>query len=571
MASQPTLFTASRAQTLTYLLAVCPFSIAFLVFMNSTVSFVVTELIGLHGGEGDAVGTLGFADELLALAACPVWGMLSDRIGVRHVCAAGYVIVALALALFVQATNVYPQLLLGRLLFSLGGAAVSTMVTAILPAVTGTKHGGAQTHRGSVASEAIVTPDGRPRREADELVLPTHPPSSRLAGFAGMFAGCGALVSLVVFLPLPERLGKSGLSPAQALQYSYYLVAVVALLVSVWCFIGFRNIPGEEGKGWGSLFLMHPHGMPQTTSHTSNLARSRPQLPYWKQVSVAVALGFRNRNIGLGYLGGLVARASSVGISLFIPLSVNHYYRASGLCDEDPSTEPGVGVGGIKRSCPNAYILASILTGVSQLIALLTAPAFGFLSEKSRRYHLPLLFATLAGVTGYIAFALLPSPQFKGADGTPGVFVVMALIGMSQIGAIVCSLGVLSNGILSVSAGEEEAALKQTRGVGASNHAGSDVGNGSSNEGGETGPTEQQPLLGEEEPRNQQSPQLVHLKGTIAGVYSLFGGAGILVLTKLGGLLFDVLSPSTPFFIMAGFNGLLCVMVVASGLVGIQR
>ena len=46
---------------------------------------MVTELIGLHDGEGDAVGTLGFADELLALVACPLWGVLSDRIGVRHV------------------------------------------------------------------------------------------------------------------------------------------------------------------------------------------------------------------------------------------------------------------------------------------------------------------------------------------------------------------------------------------------------------------------------------------------------------------------------------------------------
>lgn len=47
---------------------------------------MVTDLIGLHDGEGDAVGTLGFADELLALAACPLWGVLSDRIGVRLVC-----------------------------------------------------------------------------------------------------------------------------------------------------------------------------------------------------------------------------------------------------------------------------------------------------------------------------------------------------------------------------------------------------------------------------------------------------------------------------------------------------
>ena len=87
MASPRTLFTASRVQTWTYLLGVCPFSIAFLVFINSSISFVVTELIGLRDGEGDAVGTLGFADELLALVACPLWGVLSDRIGVRHVSA----------------------------------------------------------------------------------------------------------------------------------------------------------------------------------------------------------------------------------------------------------------------------------------------------------------------------------------------------------------------------------------------------------------------------------------------------------------------------------------------------
>lgn len=85
MMASPALFTASRSQTLTYLLAVCPFSIAFLVFINSSISFVVTNLIGLQDGEGDAVGTLGFADELLALVACPLWGVLSDRIGVRHV------------------------------------------------------------------------------------------------------------------------------------------------------------------------------------------------------------------------------------------------------------------------------------------------------------------------------------------------------------------------------------------------------------------------------------------------------------------------------------------------------
>lgn len=53
--------------------------------MNSAVSFVVTDLINLEHGHGNAVGTLGFADELLALVACPFWGLISDRIGARYV------------------------------------------------------------------------------------------------------------------------------------------------------------------------------------------------------------------------------------------------------------------------------------------------------------------------------------------------------------------------------------------------------------------------------------------------------------------------------------------------------
>ena len=78
-------FTATRLQAATYLFGICLFSISFLVFLNSSVSFVITDLIKERNGVGNAVGTLGFADELVALAACPIWGALSDRIGVRLV------------------------------------------------------------------------------------------------------------------------------------------------------------------------------------------------------------------------------------------------------------------------------------------------------------------------------------------------------------------------------------------------------------------------------------------------------------------------------------------------------
>lgn len=113
----------TAVQAATYLLGISLFSISFLVFLNSSVSFVVTDLIGQKHGVGDVVGTLGFADELVALVACPAWGLLSDRLGVRWVATIGYAIIGVALAIFVQAKNVYPQLLLARIFFALGASA----------------------------------------------------------------------------------------------------------------------------------------------------------------------------------------------------------------------------------------------------------------------------------------------------------------------------------------------------------------------------------------------------------------------------------------------------------------
>ncbi len=113
----------SALQAVTYLLGISLFSISFLVFLNSSVSFVITDLIGIKHGVGDIVGTLGFVDEIVALIACPVWGLVSDRLGVRYVAVIGYTVIGFALFLFVQARNVYPQLLLARIFFAVGATA----------------------------------------------------------------------------------------------------------------------------------------------------------------------------------------------------------------------------------------------------------------------------------------------------------------------------------------------------------------------------------------------------------------------------------------------------------------
>ncbi|KAG9205719.1 hypothetical protein G6514_007326 [Epicoccum nigrum] len=568
-------FTATRTQIASYLFGVALFSIAFLVFLNSSISFVITQRIGQSKNVGGAVGTLGFVDELVALIACPVWGLLSDRVGVRAVAVAGYIVVGLSLWVLVQAKNVYPHLLLARVLFSLGGSATATMVTAILPTMTvvkevrpdprsptlrrvadGSRHGVAA----SISSELTITPDRfrSGSREPDggaSTKNDTGASTSQLAGLVGMFTGCGALVALLVFLPLPTRFQQAGESPAAAVAAAFYLVGAVAILVAIGCFFGLRRLPGEDEKGWRRLTGKHEH---KAADRARDLVLSYPFL-----FLESVRLGFKSPLIGLGYVGGFVARASSVAISLFIPLFTNHYFLQTGECAVSPS-DPSE----IKNACPQAYKLAAMLAGISQLIALLCAPVFGYLSGKYPRYNIPLLLAAASGVAGYAMFGSLVSPDYKSEDGTGAIFIIVALLGISQIGAIVCSLALLGRGI-----NNDESST---------NGSASDAADASYHpSAGATPPTsgpvtpvyEEEPLLPQNQSYStsrpsspQESKSYNDMKGSIAGTYSLLGGFGILLLTKAGGALFDSTGPGSPFYMMAAFNAVLLIVGISVGI-----
>lgn len=582
--------TATKVQTTTYLGGVALFSISFLVFLNASISFVVTDIIGQKEGVGDAVGTLGFADELLALVACPLWGLLSDRIGVRNVSFVGYWLMAVSFIVLVQSRNVYPQLLLGRLCFSLGGAACSTMVTAILPALTMKKSGSSDSaeespsnvapqtpnlnnvrHSGSfsISSQLTITPtryagrdrspgaasaeqsasaktasSGNSKRDATGGV------SSQLAGYVGMFTGIGALLAVAVFLPLPATIAGSGTSKKDAVKDSFYIVACVAFIVGALVFFGLRGLPGDQDKGFGNLFSSATAS--SRKQDTGDVA-SRTNPTYLQLVREALVLAFTDSRIALGYLGGFVARASSVAISLFIPLFVNAYFIREGLCTGDPGED-------IKSNCRRAFTLASMLTGFAELAALICAPIFGWFSSRmtgrGALSNLPLGVGAVAGIVGSISFGLVedPDPFSEGHHGKLSILAVV-LLGISQIAAIVCSLGSLAKGIQNASARSDNHDAESLTNTQRTNSDAAIVDEA----------TETAPLIAPAQQNTSTAPLNIdrtQLKGTIAGVYSLIGGAGILILTKLGGVLFDKKSYGAPFFLLAGFNALLLAAVV---------
>lgn len=475
-------------------------------------------------------------------------------------CALGYAIIGVALLLFVQAKDVFPQLLLVRLFFSIGGAATSTMVTAILPSMIApqdydeedlrtTAYPASDVHNiaPSISSELTITPH-RLQTKFSSPKPSSSPSPTRLAGIVGLFTGCGALLALGLFLRLPDLIQRIGIDAGQSLADSYYIVGLLSLVLSLVCFIGLRHLNGEEGKNWRVLVHGRPEG--QTIG-------SRKAISSLRSLFVSTTLGLKDPLLGLAYLGGFVARASSVGISLFIPLFVNAYYISSGLCNE-----AGHNPEDVKENCRGAYVLAAELTGGSQLVALLFAPIFGYMADRYRRFNLPLLLAALGGILGYVGLATLKSPAATGKEGSPWIFVIMALLGISQIGAIVCSLGLLGRCVLGLEEGnksEDGGNTERATRPGGDGPSHNDPTN-HQNQDNNGGSSENAPLL-PAKPRSKD-----HLKGSIAGVYSLAGGVGILILTKVGGLLFDRVSQVAPFYMLALFNLMLLVTAIMLGI-----
>jgi len=169
------------------------------------------------------------------------------------------------------------------------------------------------------------------------------------------------------------------------------------------------------------------------------------------------------------------------------------------------------------------------------------------------------MVAAVAGVTGYVMLARLKSPDPKSEDGSSAVFLIMALLGISQIGSIVCSLSLIGRGIQAGENGDSGVVINADEETSLPPDSGS-----TTNDNAE----ESSSLLPKSE--TSQSSRS-HLKGSIAGWYSLAGGAGILLLTKLGGQLFDSTSTGAPFYMLAAFNGFLLAVGLGCGVVDAIR
>ncbi len=202
----------TRLNAVTYLYA------AFITIgMFAFISFIQAYLLNVNlklppEVQGRTVGTLGIANEIVALLLVAPFGALADKIGRRQVYAFGFLWMGAGFVVYPLATT-FAQLLACALFFSVGVAAVGTMLATVL---------------------------------AD---TPQETSRGRLVGTAGFFQGLGAMLAVLVLGKVPEWLEQSGIDEVRAGIITLWIAAALCIVSAVAVLIGLKKgTPRDSGR-----------------------------------------------------------------------------------------------------------------------------------------------------------------------------------------------------------------------------------------------------------------------------------------------------------------------------------
>jgi MFS family permease len=185
--------------------------------MLAFVSFIQPYLLNTNlqipaDSQGRALGLLGFSNEIVSLLLVAPFGALADKIGRRPVYALGFVWLAAGFFLYPLART-FPQLLACALFFSVGVAAVGTMLATVLA--------------------------DTPKEESRGL----------LVGITGFCQGLGATLAILLLGRVPQRLAADGMDAVAAGRVTLGIAAGLCLLTALVCWLGLkRGTPSQVGE-----------------------------------------------------------------------------------------------------------------------------------------------------------------------------------------------------------------------------------------------------------------------------------------------------------------------------------
>jgi MFS family permease len=260
----------TRRNALTYLYASF-FTIGIVSFMSFMQPYVLAENLHIPLDEqGGSTGMLSFSYELVMLLLIAPVGALADKIGRRRIYRLGFLWIGTALAIFPLAQNL-TQLVLGRMFFAVGAAAITAMMATVL---------------------------------AD---YPQEKSRGRLVAASGIANGLGAMTLVIGMSRLPAIFTELGYSTLLSGRLTYWVAACLCVVTATIVGRGLQSgKPGQQQK----------KPLTQLLQEGFHATRSNPR-------------------IAIACLAAFVARGDLVVISTFFSLWANQAGVAQGLGPED--------------------------------------------------------------------------------------------------------------------------------------------------------------------------------------------------------------------------------------------
>ncbi|KAJ3289610.1 hypothetical protein HDU79_003914 [Rhizoclosmatium sp. JEL0117] len=313
----------------------------------------------------------------------------------------------------------------------------------------------------------------------------------RMAGLVGLCSGCGALLALFLFMPLPLKFDYV----IHGLQATYLIEREgLDQVVVTTSSIDLARNSGDSMDVTSETYLVSPNQsgargscpvMQNLDQDAVTITQIREDSPLagpksvWQTAKEGI-LAAKDPKVLLGYVGSFLARGDTVIITLFIPLWVYKRYIDLGQCTVSGPEDPD-----IRDVCAAAFKRASAISGVAQTFALVGAPLFGFLADRFHASNV-VLFNALLGLISYLFMFYADPIQAY-------VFAIVIFVGLSEIGLVIGNISLVTN----------------SKSVDKS------------------------------------------IRGSVAGVSSACGAVGILLSSKLGGWLFDHWREGAPFLVLA--------------------
>ncbi len=209
----------------------------------------------------------------------------------------------------------------------------------------------------------------------------------KASAIMGILAGLGAIFALFGLLAIPTVVKENGL------MWMFFAAAGVAVVCGIVSLFGLaKTLP---------------------TNHYEHAS-----LPEMLSAGFAA---MRDPYVVLAYLGSFSARGDSSVVTLFLSAWIMAY-----------------GTSVMKISQNDALQQAGIVTGVLQVMALLSAPAIGILADRFSRAGMTLA-VSLIGLTGYLLLGLIENPFSWSLQ----LAVAMVCLGTGEMGMLIMSQSIL--------------------------------------------------------------------------------------------------------------------------------